>query len=91
MNEVDDEDFSISRLGDLLRWLMRSTRSEMMEIGNPNDSFRVAFFVCSEEPRYRLMLDPMVLDPLERGHHDKDPSKDDGNEVNSTNTFEGFG
>ena len=33
--------------------------------------------MCSEEPRYRLMLDPMVLDPLERGHHDKDPSKDE--------------
>ena len=32
-----------------------------------------------------------LLDPLERGHHDKDPSKDAGNEVNSDDTFEGFG
>ena len=31
-----------------------------------------------------------LLDPLERGHHDKDPSNDDG-EVNLADTFEGFG
>ena len=30
----------------------------------------------------------MALDPSERGHHDKDPSEDVGNEVIFANTFE---
>ena len=70
---------------------MNSAGQEIMEVrGTRMTRPEVAFGVLRNHG-IACCLILWLLDPLERGHHDKDPSKDDGNEVNSTNTFEGFG
>ena len=58
----------------------------------PRDSWSRMFIsirscFCSEEPRYRFVAVLWLLDPQERGHHDKDPSVVEGNKVLDANTW----